>query len=101
MRHFTRFLAIFAILFGLAGARADTVTQYLTFQAQDQSLWDSGSDRSLAFDLTGRWDAYSFDQSVKKRIDVLGTFSAGANGSVDAGRAGLIATAYATAVRST
>ncbi len=95
MRHFTGLLALFAILFGLVGARADTVTQYLTFQAQDQGLWDAGSNRSYAFDLTGNWDAYSFDQSTGIKIPSLGHFSAGASGGADAGRAGLIATAYA------
>ena len=48
MRRVTGFLALLAILFGLAGASADTVTQYLTFQAQNQRLWHSGPNVSTS-----------------------------------------------------
>lgn len=95
MRHLAGFLAVFAVLSSLTAARADTVTQYLTFKSNKQDLWKGGLERSVAFDLTGSWNSYTFDKSAGVNIQGLGHFSAGASGGVEAGRAGLMATAYA------
>ena len=97
MNRITRLLALFGGMCCLTGARADTVTQFLNFQATNQSLWGPGvtSLVSPSFDMTGSWNAYSFDKSAGTRLDGLGHFSAGATGGVDAGRAGLVANAYA------
>lgn len=94
MRRITGVLALCAILLGLAGAHADTITQRFNFQTT-QSLWNTTDTLKASRDLTGRWDEITFHPEAGFYISGLGHFSVGVDGAVRAGRAGLIATAYA------